>query len=80
MTDEDFRATALALGYTLEHLTDDMFTGNQREAFLQKVAERASDDTYCAGAYFMLSISSYSTVLCRQTLRTYQNESPSTIP
>ena len=50
----DLRSIALALGYTSELLTDEMFVGNQRENFIRRLEERAEGDVYLTGALYLL--------------------------
>ena len=54
MPDEDLRAIALALGFTSELLTANMFVGNQKYVFLDKVRAKAEDDLFLAGALCLL--------------------------
>lgn len=55
MTIQDQRAIALALGYTNPILTNEMFVGNQRNAFLQEVYRNADNDVYLTGALYLLN-------------------------
>lgn len=55
MTIQDLRAIALALGYTKDIVTDEMFVGNQYNSFLQKVRRLSKDDLYLTGALCLLS-------------------------
>ncbi len=54
MPDEDLRAIALALGFTSELLTANMFVGKQKYVFLDKVRAKAEDDIFMAGALCLL--------------------------
>lgn len=54
MTIQDLRAIALALGYTYEFTTNEMFVGNQKENFLRKVQKASDEDTYLTGALYLL--------------------------
>jgi hypothetical protein len=49
-----FRALALALGNTCAIQSDNMFVGNQRGAFLQKLRRSAGEDVYLQGALYLL--------------------------
>ena len=49
-----FRALALALGNTCAIQSDNMFVGNQRGAFLQKLRRSAGEDVYLQGALHLL--------------------------
>lgn len=51
----DLRAIALALGYTRELLTDEMFVGSQRADFLRKVRQRSQGDVYLTAALYLLA-------------------------
>ena len=51
----DLRAIALALGYTRDLLTDEMFVGSQREDFLRKARQRSQDDVYLTAAFYLLA-------------------------
>lgn len=48
------RALALALGNTCAIQSDNMFVGNQRGTFLQKVRRSAREDVYLQGALYLL--------------------------
>ena len=48
------RAIALALAFTRELVTDDMFVGNQRINFIRKIERLSKDDTYLKGALYLL--------------------------
>lgn len=48
------RALALALGNTCAIQSDNMFVGNQRGAFLQKLRRTAKKDVYLRGALYLL--------------------------
>lgn len=50
----DFRAIALALGYTKDLTPDDMFVGTQRVDFLKKIQRAAASDIYLTGALYLL--------------------------
>jgi len=52
---QDFRAIALALGYTRDIATDSMFIGSQRADFIRKLTRRANGDVYLTGALYLLS-------------------------
>lgn len=47
------RALALALGNTCAIQSDNMFVGNQRGAFLQKLRRSAGEDVYLQGALYL---------------------------
>lgn len=51
----DLRAIALALGYTKELTTDEMFVGSQRAGFLGKVRQRSQGDVYLTAALYLLA-------------------------
>ncbi|MEY8312879.1 hypothetical protein AALA61_13010 [Oscillospiraceae bacterium 42-9] len=51
----DLRAIALALGYTMELLTDEMFVGSQRGDFLRKVRQQSQGDIYLTAAHYLLA-------------------------
>ena len=51
----DLRAIALALGYTMELLTDEMFVGSQRGDFLRKVRQQSQGDIYLTAARYLLA-------------------------
>ncbi len=55
MSVQDRRAIALALGYTRDVTTKEMFVGNQRNAFLQEVRRHADEDVYLTGALYLLN-------------------------
>lgn len=55
MSDQDRRAIALALGYTKDIVTDEMFVGNQRVAFLQEMRRHLDHDIYLIGAFYLLN-------------------------
>lgn len=48
------RALALALGNTCAIQSDNMFVGNQRGTFIQKVRRSAREDVYLQGALYLL--------------------------
>lgn len=50
----DLRAIALALGYTTDIVTEDMFVGSQHSDLIQKVRERAENDIYLLGALYLI--------------------------
>lgn len=50
MTLPDLRAIALALGYTRELVTEDMFVGDQYNSFIQQIQNQAENDIYLQGA------------------------------
>lgn len=54
MTLPEFRAIALALGYTQDLTPDDMFVGTQRVNFLKKVQRASIGDIYLTGALYLL--------------------------
>ena len=54
MTLPEFRAIALALGYTKDLTPDDMFVGAQRVNFLKKVQRASASDIYLTGALYLL--------------------------
>ena len=55
MSDADFRAIALALGYLSYLVTDDMVVGTQKTIFLRQLERRAaSGDIYLSGALYLL--------------------------
>lgn len=49
----DLRAIALALGYTTDIVTEDIFVGSQQSDFIQTVRERAENDIYLLGALYL---------------------------
>ena len=51
----DLRAIALALGYTNRFQTDDMFVGNQKTVFIQKVRRLSAQDVFLTGAMYLLT-------------------------
>lgn len=51
----DLRAIALALGYTRDLLTDEMFVGSQREDFLRKARQQTEGDVYLTAARYLLA-------------------------
>lgn len=55
MSIQDFRAIALALGYTQDIVTDSMFIGSQRADFIRKLTRQADGDTYLTGSLFLLN-------------------------
>lgn len=50
----DRRAIALALGYTRDIATKEMFVGSQRADFIQAVERAAEGDVYLTGALYLL--------------------------
>ena len=54
MTLPDRRAIALALGYTRDLTTPEMFVGNQRANFIQGVRRYAEHDVYLTGALYLI--------------------------
>lgn len=55
MSIQDRRAIALALGYTEDILTSEMFVGNQLNAFLQNLLRYADGDIYLMSALYLLN-------------------------
>lgn len=51
---QDFRAIALALGYTRDIVNDSMFIGSQRADFMRGLSRRANGDLYLTGALYLL--------------------------
>lgn len=68
MPDTDLRAIALALAFTNGLQTENMFIGNQKAAFLQKVRRQADGDIYLEGALYLLSEGTSSSAQIRETL------------
>lgn len=67
----DLRAIALALGYTNRFQTDDMFVGNQKTVFIQKVRRLSAQDVFLTGAMYLLTEgTSESTVFNTKLLNT----------
>ena len=54
MSLRDLRAIALALGFTKDLTTDEMFVGSQKEDFLKKVRQNSDCDIYLASALYLL--------------------------
>lgn len=54
MTLPDLRAIALALGYTRELVTEDMFVGDQYSSFVQQAQNQADNDIYLQGALALM--------------------------
>jgi hypothetical protein len=52
---QDFRAIALALGYTRDLVTDSMVVGSQKADFIRRLKRRAENDFYLMGALYLLS-------------------------
>ena len=50
----DIRAVAFALAYAKPLLTDDMFVGNQKRDFINRVKAITAGDTYLKGAVYLL--------------------------
>ncbi len=50
----DLRAIALALGFTNELLTKEMFVGSQKRDFVEKIKKQAAGDIYLTGALYLL--------------------------
>ena len=50
----DLRAIALALGFTNELLTREMFVGSQKRDFVEKIKKQAASDIYLTGALYLL--------------------------
>lgn len=50
----DLRAIALALGFTNELLTKEMFVGSQKKDFVEKIKKQADKDIYLTGALYLL--------------------------
>lgn len=55
MSAPDRRAIALALGYTKDIATREMFVGSQRANFIQAVERAAQGDVYLTGALYLLN-------------------------
>ena len=55
MSIQDRRAIALALGYTRHIVTNEMFVGNQFDAFLRELNRNADGDIYLTGALYLLN-------------------------
>jgi len=58
---EDIRATALALAYAKDLLTDDMFVGRQKGDFISKIVDLSDSDIYLKGALYRLGLGEYNT-------------------
>lgn len=56
MTLPDRRAIALALGYTKDIVSPEMFVGTQRTDFIQSVLRYAENDVYLTGALYLLHV------------------------
>lgn len=54
MSKQDLRSISLALGFTKDLTTGEMFVGNQRENFLRKVQQSADSDLYLNAALYLL--------------------------
>lgn len=50
----DLRAIALALGFTNELLTKEMFVGSQKKDFVEKIKKQADKDIYLTGALYLM--------------------------
>lgn len=55
MSAPDLRAIALALGYTRDIATKEMFVGSQRADFIRTVERAAKGDVYLTGALYLLN-------------------------
>lgn len=55
MSVQDFRAIALALGYTRDMTDDSMFIGPQRRIFIRQLVNKANGDVYLTGALYLLN-------------------------
>ena len=64
----DLRAIALALGYTREFATGEMFVGPQRDDFLRKVRAASEGDIYLTGALYLLNEGNGGSTVCEQEL------------
>lgn len=53
MSEADRRAIALALGYTRDIATKEIFVGNQRDDFIRTVERNAQGDVYLTGALYL---------------------------
>ena len=51
----DIRAIALAMGYTKDLFTDDMFVGKQKTGFIRKITALSPGDIYLKGALYLLN-------------------------
>ena len=52
---KDIRAIALAMAYSRDLLTKDMFVGKQKYAFIKKIKAMAKNDLYLKGAIYLLN-------------------------
>ncbi len=52
---KDIRAIALAMAYTDELLTDDMFVGSQRASFMRRITRLSDGDIYLKGAIYLMN-------------------------
>lgn len=50
----DLRAIALALGFTNELLTKEMFVGSQKKDFVEEIKKQADKDIYLTGVLYLL--------------------------
>lgn len=73
MTVQDLRAIALALGYTREFVTGEMFVGPQRDNFLRKVRAASEGDVYLTGALYLISEGNDGSMGREQELTAVQN-------
>lgn len=69
MTLPDRRAIALALGYTRDIATPEMFVGSQRADFIQGVRRCAEDDLYLTGALYLIHGGESTAVVLEQRLK-----------
>lgn len=69
MTLPDRRAIALALGYTKDIVTPEMFVGNQRGDFIQSVRRYAENDVYLTGALYLIHGGESSAVVIENHLK-----------
>lgn len=54
MSKQDLRSIALALGFTKDFTSGEMFVGNQKENFLRKIQQSADSDLYLNAALYLL--------------------------
>lgn len=69
MTLPDRRAIALALGYTKDIVTPEMFVGSQRGDFIQSVRRNAENDVYLTGALYLIHGGESSAVVIENHLK-----------
>ena len=69
MTLPDRRAIALALGYTKDIVTPEMFVGSQRGDFIQSVRRYAENDVYLTGALYLIHGGESSAVVIENHLK-----------